>query len=463
MITKPKIFIFCALLLMSLSSSAKSGKGPKMTFSFTVVSLNLHGFHPMGELPRFWQDREGKVTRANSDIFFFTEEEIVRGHERRINQLAKDFNSLNPDIILLQEVAAGPFRQERKTCEDFNRQFATPVPWENTALQLSRSLQQTTDTYTTHLACRGNVGWFTGESNFKDRRIVVFPQEGAAPQVIHDFGSNPYPSGMIIEGTAILTSKRINVLEHKIWNEPYNKRGDRFFFQTLAFNPKGGRYYFVLANVHAGHKVAHFEQAVRLREKLSQYAQTKNFGLEFGGFMVGGDFNSRLFRPGVVSEDDLSEVSAVPYEVAWPEVYDFNFLVDAASAQERQKNLSEELEALNKSSYKPWATIQNQTEAQERIQTSVERFKLWQQDMKAKKLTPFIAMGDSLWRANQAGLCSPWVLLKGSCHVPARIDYLFSSYNLEVLNSFILYSGNDWAETNSVSDHPGLLGVLRTD
>ncbi len=78
----------------------------------SIFSLNLHGYHPMGEPRRFIEDRDGRIRRAGyypmgEGLHFFTTEELDRGHRRRLDRLGSDLALLGPDVICLQEVAAG--------------------------------------------------------------------------------------------------------------------------------------------------------------------------------------------------------------------------------------------------------------------------------------------------------------------------------------------------------------------
>src|SRR5687768_1367879 len=75
-------------------------KCPCVLASFlALMTLNLHGYHPMGEAPRWIEERGKPPQPANSDIFFFAPEEFARGNSRRLQALARDVSRLAPDLV----------------------------------------------------------------------------------------------------------------------------------------------------------------------------------------------------------------------------------------------------------------------------------------------------------------------------------------------------------------------------
>jgi hypothetical protein len=79
------------------------------------------------------QNRQGRVRPAESYLSYFLTEELDRGNRQRLDGLAHDLTQISPDIICLQEVAAGcPWT----ACDDeiFHRQFAEDWFEANSAL-----------------------------------------------------------------------------------------------------------------------------------------------------------------------------------------------------------------------------------------------------------------------------------------------------------------------------------------
>src|SRR5262245_27209381 len=100
----------------------------------SLFTLNLHGYHPMGEAPRFFQSQGKRPEAARSDLHFFTSEEYERGNSRWLARLSSDLHRLAPDLILLQEVGAGS-PEGRKDCDVFRNDGS------NTARRLLLALQ----------------------------------------------------------------------------------------------------------------------------------------------------------------------------------------------------------------------------------------------------------------------------------------------------------------------------------
>ena len=78
-----------------------------MSENLRILSLNLHGYHPTGEAPRYFENRMGEIRSAPSDIFYFQWQEILRGRALRAKRLSSAIKQVAPHIVLFQEVAAG--------------------------------------------------------------------------------------------------------------------------------------------------------------------------------------------------------------------------------------------------------------------------------------------------------------------------------------------------------------------
>ena len=189
---------------------------PSLPDRLSLFSLNLHGYHPMGEARRYREDRDGRIRPAGVypsgvPLSFFTTDELDRGHRRRLDRLAADLRRLAPDVICLQEVAAGAPWTPRN-CDVFLHDY--PDDWfeANSALRLARRLNEGDRPYRPTLACRGNVGWVTGP--FTQERIVTF--DGTQRRVLIDFDGNPYPEGILVEGMAVLVRQPWQVIEDSL-------------------------------------------------------------------------------------------------------------------------------------------------------------------------------------------------------------------------------------------------------
>ena len=84
----------------------------------SVLTLNLHGQHPMGEERRLLIHQDGKKEIAWSHLFYFTPIEIQRGSNRRNEVLSGHLDEARPQLIFLQEVGA-PVVSQTEACRDF--------------------------------------------------------------------------------------------------------------------------------------------------------------------------------------------------------------------------------------------------------------------------------------------------------------------------------------------------------
>src|SRR5262249_16575001 len=148
---------------------------------------------------------------------------------------------------------------------------------------------------------------------FSHERIVVF--SGTQNRIVHDFDANPYPEGMVVEGFAVLVRAPWEVADHQEWDLVVNSSGHKLFVQALMVRlgdwPGGLAPWFVLGNVHLGHKVTHFEQAVALRSALLEYRDKCPRPQNCIGIVVAGDYNAWRYRP----RDGVRDAGMVPWEV----------------------------------------------------------------------------------------------------------------------------------------------------
>jgi hypothetical protein len=407
---------------------------------FRVLSLNLHGYHPMSEPLRYAEKigQEPKLTEPY--LTYFTPEEIRRGQTKQLTTLQEQITSLSPDLILLQEVGAG-LPETTKDCAEFYREEGGDTFGRNSALRLRDRLNARGAGYDTALACRANIGWRTDENTFANTRI--WRGEGAARELVHDFGANPYPQGFIVEGTAILARAPWRLEDPRIWNIPLAKAGETFFFQGSRLRYADSAEWLLVVNVHGRWNVRHFEAAVELRRQVDSYVSAQPDRAAFRGFFIGGDFNAPLFRP----RTGAAEVSGLPWEVSRPG--EFNFGADAGD--EAWKDLSARLWALSFKDGKYTAELGPEAEARQRTEEAVFTYRSFVESGVPERLPLQEAL------TPQTCSASRWPAFEAACTFPKRIDLLFHSPGLVTRAATVLWSSNTFFTTEGVSDHPGLL------
>ncbi len=419
----------------------------------SLFSMNLHGYHPMGEARRFLEDRDGRIRPAGvypmgEGLHYFTTEELDRGHRRRLDRLGQDLAGLAPDILCLQEVAAGcPWKP--RNCEIFHQVFADDWFESNSALRLLHRLNERQGQerpWQAALACRGNIGWQTGPGVFSQARVVSF--SGSQKQIIHNFDACPYPEGLLVEGFAVLIRQPWEIADRQEWNLVINSLGHKAFIQAMTIRRSGagsGRDpWLVLANVHLGHKIGHFEQAVVLRSALLDYR--RSFPDQDGclGMIIAGDFNAYRYRPAA----GIRDTAMIPWEVHVPGQYDFRPEADTFG------DLLSALWLCNDDQrYKPWASIRDPGEARKRISEAADRF--WTAQQEAPKDWPTLVDGlDQAGR--QAAIYSPESVPAASS-IPDRINYVYADPALKVESACVVYPQNTFAFNTGTSDHPAIL------
>jgi|GEM_PF-1441613 len=419
---------------------------------YRVLTLNLHGYHPTDEAPRFLETRKGRVESASSDIYYFTREEWERGHRKRLDRLAADIASLAPDLLFFQEVAAGE-PESPKNCNNFDSPEGVEQDRSsaNSVLRLNHRLAKLGQGYQALLSCRGNVGWITDANTFQNQRVLRKTADGRYEPVF-DFGSNPYPNGVLLEGLALLVGPRWKVLETTSWKVTVPGNADVFHVQIAALAPNSGEGWVVAANIHGAHKLRAFEQAIALRHGLLNYVarRKERFGPRFLGPLVAGDLNSRLYRPGL--DGDEGEIGGLAWELAVPGYFN-------ARKQPDNAQLTTLLHEYNQDTrYKEWANINNPKEARSRIRSAVAEL----QSLLKNGALPYF---DALWNGRSEGRCENWLRefspsIQAACSRPALIDHVFVEESSRIQRAAVIYSHNDWVRPDSLTDHPGLLVEL---
>jgi endonuclease/exonuclease/phosphatase family metal-dependent hydrolase len=419
-----------------LPDGAPAGK------TLTFMTLNMHGYHAMNEKPRMFEDRSGALSEAPSSPFYFSRAELDRGNAARLDALADDLRARLPDVIALQEVGAGS-PDVARDCATFDNAPLTDAPSANTARRLASRLAS--EGYSVEVACRGNVGWNTDPNTFKDRRIVTM--SGNTKSVVHEFDSNPYPGGILVEGFGLLYRAPLKAVDSQTIDVAINSHGERTEAQLVTLDYEGKS--FVVVNVHGGHKVQHFEQAVAIRKAVGDYlAKAANVA----GVVFLGDFNSRLHRP----KDPvfLDEASIVPWEVEVKGEYSYRDATATASFTA----LRDKMRALNASSYKSFATL-SESDANARIDAAIGKFRTWLES----KPEPLV-FTEALSLAGASSSCQPPKTGFGACETDARIDHLFFGSGLSLVESHALYTNaDDHALAGTLSDHPAVVSTLRLD
>lgn len=465
------LLLFISLLnLLNLTFATTLKAETQVTIPLRLMTLNLHGYHPSGELIRWYEFKDGSRSEGPSDIFFFNQEELARGHLARLDWLAKDVETFSPDVLLLQEVGAGAPWLE-KDCATFYR-FSSDDHFEvNSAIRLNERLAKAGAKYHLSLACRGNTGWTTNSKTFSDKKIIVWSKDSPAKvHTVFDFGSNPYPNGIIVEGQAILTKAELEVLGEYSWRLPINDSGDTFFFQAVVVGLKQeraegeGSPWLIIANLHALHGLQHFEAALQVRKQLEGLLKHQRKGT-YLGTIIGGDFNANLYRPG--SEGD-GEVSMVPWEIKVPGEYDFS----ANKASVWRFDLKQKLFKIAHSS-------QPSDQLNKRIETAIDGF-ISSQKVKNGMTESF---REALWSAEKSGHCTPMLGYDGACGSSDRIDHFMlpvmlpvtspvtspvsnldygKTNKFSVKNAFMVYRHNDFHRTDTLTDHPGVVIDVET-
>lgn len=437
------------LLLGQASAPASTSVSSRRAAPLSVLTFNLHGYHPTGERERIFEDRDGRETRAPSDIYYFSWNEIVRGHAKRLDALSGRIRELEPDIVFLQEVGAGS-PETRLDCSDFTKTFQTDRAEENTALRLKRRLGSRGASYQPLLACRGNTGWITTGETFSTRRIVAAgtrsarQQQNSAKEVIFDFGSNPYPRGMLIEGNAMLVASSVRVLWHSGIHVPIAGGREDHFFQAAVLESARGGGRILAVNVHMGHKLRNFEHAIAIQHWI-QEAREK---FKVTHVLIGGDFNE--VAGARESGTPEATLTMMPWEVISKGRFDFRLPEEPQKRAALIDDVKSRLSRINfLQGYKKFATISNPAEVRARIGLAIDAWMpLWQQAREAVSV-----FNESKSAARRCSAGTSW---KSVCDFSARIDYWFASPSMSTEEFGIFESDADAYRTGGLSDHPAV-------
>lgn len=426
-----------------------------------VLTLNLHGYHPMGEAPRWWRGTDGSLERATDHPFFFRADELARGNRRRLDALAAHLAALRPDLVFLQEVAA----------DSADRFFEPPRPEDDPGANTALRLAARRPGYQAALVLRGNRGWITGPETFT-RDLVI--RRGDEVETLFRAGDSPWPNGMLVEGFALLTREPWTVIENLRWDLPYNRRGDRAVCQAVALQHGGSGRQVLAVNLHAGHKLAHLEQSLVIRLTLTDLARDRGLSLDTP-VIIAGDFNSMLYRPAsprpaerfvgagqaasqaveayIASEGlDGTEPSAAFWEAAVSGQFDLREPDDLERLHDhaRRDNLDP--------SRKPWASV-DATAFETRWTDLMTNWHTLASHHRDGGCSPVLVSAlDNRDEQGLPGVDDP--SLQAAPDLPYRIDHILHAPCLRCRGAAALFTGA-WAQSlETVSDHPAICADL---
>ncbi|RYZ77651.1 MAG: hypothetical protein EOP05_01020 [Proteobacteria bacterium] len=426
------VALFIWSVLTAVSPEAQASR-------LNVLTLNLHGYHPMGKEERQFESRDGKTRRAESFLTYFPFGEIQDGHEKQLEFLSREFAAMNepdlPHVIFLQEVGAG-LPSSAKDCQEFYANPGTDFFGKNSALRLASRLETKGVKFHVELACRGNIGWRTDANTFSTERIL-----SASGQVVFDFGANPYPNGFIVEGTAILVREPYRILDQRVEWLQIPETSDKAFIQFARVQKSGEKGWTLIANLHGTHKVRHFESAVTFREALENFVASHSDRANYLGAIVSGDFNANLYRP----NSKLAEVSTAPWEIGVSGEFDFAHALDNDFIHLEETLWKQNVDP----KFKPWANIGTDSAARKRVSIAVERFK------RLARSNRLIDLQEAFIGFNPKK-CLNFMRLDSACEREDRIDLVFASHTLSPLKAAILFSKNSFYSLVGPTDHPGV-------
>lgn len=283
--------------------------------------------------------------------------------------------------------------------------------------------------------------------------MTVDPGSGHR-HVVFDYEANPYPHGIAVEGFAILfKSDKWKLRESGSWNIKVNSAGQTQFCQYGMWSLKSDgddseEPWLLLVNIHAGHKINHFENAVAIIDHCSEFVDSHEFCHSFAGKIFAGDFNAQLFRPSN-GNSEVSDIASFPWEVSVSSQFDSRTSIDS---------LHQQLIKYNSSDYKAWATIKDENESRKRIEAAVKLYKHWLQ-----KFGNSETVEEALWKTRKGttyGGPEPERLAPdATTWVSDRVDHVFTDSHFSAENAFVVFKKANWKTLESVSDHPGVFVV----
>jgi endonuclease/exonuclease/phosphatase family metal-dependent hydrolase len=445
---------FCALL-----SPGMPGGVARAEDVLRVATLNLHGYHAMGQPLRWMEHRDGRLEQVSGNPFFFSIQELATGEATRQRELAQLVAELQPDIMAFQEVAAG-LPGTQKTCETFQDAARPGAFGTNTVVRLA-ARPELAD-YGVALACRGNIGWQTSPDIFWDRRIVVKDSSGPnnGTRTVWDYGANPYPDGLLIEGLALVFRKDWTLVRNEMRQLVVGPNRETFAYQVVALD-RGGRLgasrRLLVANIHGGHKVRNFEQAVAVQRDLLTVLQEIQWPLESPRIIL-GDINEPLVRPSQALDSERSAQGresvrwfAAAWEGQFPGLFDLQPAASGTGQPTRPTNLVEILaEANDDASYKSWATV---VDAANRIGFA------WNELLEVHRALALVDPNEPKtlsWMLYEAldGLSRRPGAPSGRYGSAQRIDHIFIPKSASVLDGAVIGESISWTTMSFVSDHP---------
>eukprot|EP01105_Mastigella_eilhardi_P000194 TRINITY_DN1022_c0_g1_i1.p1 TRINITY_DN1022_c0_g1~~TRINITY_DN1022_c0_g1_i1.p1 ORF type:complete len:289 (-),score=71.31 TRINITY_DN1022_c0_g1_i1:25-891(-) len=271
---------------------------------------------------------------------------------------------------------------------------------------------------------------------------IVKKTNGMGTEVVFDFDSNPYPRGIIVEGFGMLVRRPLIFASAGIWNLKFNVQGHNVCCQFAKVANASGKW-FLVVNIHAGHKLEHFEQAVAIRKCMAEYVTEQHDDANYIGSVIGGDFNAHLYRANAGGE-----AVTVAWEVRGPEgVFDFDLGGERGKGQMRK--LRKLLRDESESKRKEWASVRG-AEAAARVDAALLEFMLLQCDGACSPLVQVTAAkkGKEWW------LNLPEKYEAATARKCSSIDHVLVSHWWDPQGLCVLFGKANWSRTSSVSDHP---------
>jgi len=440
-----------------------------MNNKLKIITLNLHGYHPMYAPIRYIY-KSNNFLPVSNDVYYFTEKEIINGNNKRIEKLANDIANQNIDIYLFQEVAAGfksDLSQQKFYNEFFvddeiinsgnysknhpifklNNHFST-----NTLIRLKHHLLTKKIFYNSILLCRGNIGWISGNQiKFYGEPSDIYIKKDNQFFKILDKDKPPFPDGLLIEGFGILTKSDILLVNNTTKKIPIFGTNDSFSAQLITFLIKRKKINkrLVVCNVHLGHKLFNLEQQASIRIYLENYLLNEmlnNNLLRFNetlsecykrnyiGTIIGGDFNAISYE----ANPNALDIGFYPF-------FQNNFSFD---------QIKEKAYKFNYANYKKFASTSDNF-----FYNLFERLE--------KYLLPLLKKINENRAIINSNFSDPLAFLNNKNNLinanDERIDYLLTDHNginadnqLKIIDAKIIWNENDWIKTDGVSDHKGL-------
>jgi hypothetical protein len=418
-----KISKTISIVSILIFTSAWSGPTNQMV---KIATLNMHGYHPMDMPERFIEDSAGKLRQAISFPFYFEPSELRQGNANRLEKLGATLAGAEPDFVLLQELAFHDLGKPAIKNETASVENSDLNP-------LINALSKGGKAYEGRVASAVKV--LHPKPVDPSERIIKM--SNGKPEIVYEYGAEPYATGVFSYGLGILVSKDWTIDENLTAQVETNRYGHEAAAQLVVVRKKDSLKWHLLVNFHGGHKLEHFEQAIAIKEFIERFISRHPNKLNYSGAFVAGDMNARKYRP----TQGHGEFSTMPWEVFVPGEFDFR--EDTRQNREKMKKLLTDLNRDNE--YKPWANVE--TNANQRITDAINRYFL------------LIKQSESLRSHFLNEIADP---VLEPHRVDERVDLVFSDYRLRRSSSKIIGEKTNYHRLDHLSDHPLVIAAVET-